>query len=434
MGKRASIEETKRLARISSNKYKKKRPGYLGIVLKILLAGIIIYGLYFLVFVFEFKAREITQYEIEAMTVTENRVTMDILTNAYNNKLVPLDFILKLEQGEIKYTSDKEQEVVLKNGKKIKLTLGSKKIAIDGKQKRYKAPVVNYGEEILVPGDLLSDLLGETATFNEGIATYNLRGGVDKELKVFTGTEGYLKLVNKSHVLSPEYAPDDLIDVQTLGGIEAYGTNTQLRKEAAENLNKMYEASGLYFVLSSGFRDYNEQQNVFNEFVEEAKASGLDEEKAKEVTNTRVALPGTSEHQLGLATDLAIPGEVLGEDFKSTPEGAWLKINSYKYGYILRYPEDKKDLTNVIYEPWHFRYVGLPHSEYMFQNNLIFEEYNEELHQKGSLKIKSETGTEYLVWYMEEQKKPKVVKYNQDNGVDVADDNDGGIIITIPLN
>ena len=83
------------------------------------------------------------------------------------------------------------------------------------------------------------------------------------------------------------------------------------------------------------------------------------------------ALPEYSEHNLGLALDV---GSTLTQ-IKNAPEGAWLKENAWKYGFIARYPEDNTDVTGVIDEPWHFRYVGLPHSAIMQENHWAFEEY-----------------------------------------------------------
>ncbi|AMP20385.1 hypothetical protein AZF37_03660 [endosymbiont 'TC1' of Trimyema compressum] len=101
----------------------------------------------------------------------------------------------------------------------------------------------------------------------------------------------------------------------------------------------MYEDSNVNMILSSGFRDYQNQEELFNQEVADSVANGLSKEEATKETRTRVATPGMSEHQLGLAADFAIPGELLTEDFKNTIAGKWLNKNSYKYGFILRYPE-----------------------------------------------------------------------------------------------
>ena len=110
-----------------------------------------------------------------------------------------------------------------------------------------------------------------------------------------------------------------------------------------------------------------------------------------------VAAPGASAHQSGLAIDFTTSanGSSLTDSFGTTPVGQWLAANSWKYGLILRYPADKTEITGYIYEPWHFRYVGEPHAEYMYKNDLCLEEYYALLQEEGIITYTTEAGVSY---------------------------------------
>jgi len=115
----------------------------------------------------------------------------------------------------------------------------------------------------------------------------------------------------------------------------------------------------------------------------------------------RVAKPGFSEHETGYAFDLS---ETVNNNYDGTGDFAWINENCYKYGFILRYPEDKVEITKIKYEPWHFRYVGLPHAYYMTKNGLCLEEYIDLLHnyEYGSdhLEFKDDNSKSYEVYFV----------------------------------
>ena len=109
------------------------------------------------------------------------------------------------------------------------------------------------------------------------------------------------------------------------------------------------------------------------------QGQGDERSEAYEEASRSVAIPGTSEHQLGLALDILGSGySSLNEGFADTKAGQWLAENCAKYGFILRYPKGKEDITGIIYEPWHFRYVGNPHALMISDEGLTLEEYLEE--------------------------------------------------------
>lgn len=182
--------------------------------------------------------------------------------------------------------------------------------------------------------------------------------------------------------------------------------------EAVDNMFEEAKKIGYSdFFVNSGFRSYQTQKDLFD--------------KAKD--KSYVQKPGASEHQTGYALDIAYKG-LAGETFDDTPQGKWLIENAHKYGFILRYPEDKTEITNISYEPWHYRYVGLPHAYYCYQNDLCLEEYIDFLSKGGSYYATID-GTCYTVYYATE--KDGCIDVPADKSYTVSSDNTGGYIVVI---
>ena len=184
----------------------------------------------------------------------------------------------------------------------------------------------------------------------------------------------YLILINVENQLEPTYIPDDLIDV---ADTRKDGRATQqLREYAAKALEALLieaRANGFNDItVTSAYRSYEYQTTLYNQRV--AMYPNLSNEEARAEAATVVAIPGTSEHQSGLCLDMHNLG---GADvsFAKTEQAKWLAENSYKFGYILRFPEDKIEITGISFEPWHFRYVGRYHATQMYELGLCFEEY-----------------------------------------------------------
>ncbi|GEN56290.1 hypothetical protein GCM10012290_05560 [Halolactibacillus alkaliphilus] len=136
--------------------------------------------------------------------------------------------------------------------------------------------------------------------------------------------------------------------------------------------------SGVYMTVVSGYRTNEKQQSIYNNKLKEYKAQFMTDKKAKEETEHWVALPGTSEHELGLAVDINADGiQSAGQEVYS-----WLAQNAHKYGFIYRYPEDKIHITGISNEPWHYRYVGKEAATEMFENGMVLEEYVGEYQKK----------------------------------------------------
>ncbi|WP_079509431.1 M15 family metallopeptidase [Mesobacillus jeotgali] len=191
---------------------------------------------------------------------------------------------------------------------------------------------------------------------------------------VIQNPQNNLALVNKVFGLPGNYIPGDLVrpNVPFSFG-DAKLEKSLMRKEAAEALEKMFAGArndGIELAAVSGYRSYGRQETLFNA---EVKKAG--EEKALQA----VARPGSSEHQTGLTMDISSKTNNfnLNEQFGSTKEGVWLVHNAHKYGFILRYPKGKEGLTGYMYEPWHFRYVGIKAATEIYENKWTLEEYFE---------------------------------------------------------
>lgn len=195
-----------------------------------------------------------------------------------------------------------------------------------------------------------------------------------------------LLLVNGIHRIDPNYAPDDLVN--TAGDAPAKKSRVLLRAPAAAAYTAMidaYEAESRRTLYSlSAYRSYTYQKNLFFGKVTSRQRSGESYAAAYRNTLLYTALPGTSEHETGLAIDLTTNGS-LSDAFRDTVQGQWLLENCWDYGFILRYDEAKTDLTAIAYEPWHYRYVGLPHSLLIRDNGWVLEEYIAALQEAGML-------------------------------------------------
>ena len=139
-------------------------------------------------------------------------------------------------------------------------------------------------------------------------------------------------------------------------------------------LQKMFDdarAVGIYPIVRSGYRTHKEQAQLLSEKIEEHMAGGKSKKLAEELAKEWVALPGSSEHQLGIAIDInADPAHCTNDDVYD-----WLAEHAHKYGFILRYPQDKIQITGIMYEPWHYRYVGETAAKEIHHRGICLEEY-----------------------------------------------------------
>lgn len=175
-------------------------------------------------------------------------------------------------------------------------------------------------------------------------------------------------LVNKYYVLDSSYNPDDLVTIsQTYSWGDA--GSQHVREVAYSAFLDMWNAAqeeGYYLMVSSSYRSYEEQEIVYNNYK---NASG------ERYADSIAARPGSSEHQTGLTLDIFSRDNSNRTTFAGSEVANWLAENSYKFGFILRYPEDKEDITGYSYEAWHFRYVGEDIAYYIYEHDITFEEY-----------------------------------------------------------
>ena len=143
-----------------------------------------------------------------------------------------------------------------------------------------------------------------------------------------------------------------------------------------EDMLRGCRAAGNSPLIVSSYRDWSQQEELYQNKVSELMAQGFDRETAEADAKSHAAAPGYSEHQLGLAVDIVDEGyTALDEKQADTDAQQWLMENCWQYGFILRYPEGKSEITGVEYEPWHYRYVGLSAAEQIHELDITLEEY-----------------------------------------------------------
>lgn len=180
-----------------------------------------------------------------------------------------------------------------------------------------------------------------------------------------------LALVNKEHALPEDYIPEDLVIPDVPFPFTEELPKMQMREIAAEALEEMFQAAdeaGLDLYAQSGYRSFERQDVIFTMNAEK---------DGEEEANQYSARPGESEHQTGLTMDVTSPdvNYELVEEFGETDEGKWVEENAASYGFIIRYPKGKEDITQYQYEPWHLRYVGKKAAEKMMSEGMTLEEY-----------------------------------------------------------
>lgn len=179
----------------------------------------------------------------------------------------------------------------------------------------------------------------------------------------------YLTLVNPTHSLPEDFS------VET----EAIYSTLSFDTRAVDALREMLadcEAAGLQPLVCSAFRTQETQEKLFQNKVNEFKALGYDDDSATKEAGRIVAVPGTSEHQLGLAADIVdATHQALDNSQENTAVQKWLMEHCWEHGFILRYPSDKSEQTGIIYEPWHYRYVGKEYARKITDSGLCLEEY-----------------------------------------------------------
>ena len=181
--------------------------------------------------------------------------------------------------------------------------------------------------------------------------------------------KGYGILVNKYNNLSEDYVPDDLVSVDWKYRLGSQSDKKQIRKDVYDAYLEMWNAAqedGIYLLVLSGFRTYQNQVDTYN---------GYKNEKGEAYADSIAARPGFSEHQTGLSLDIYSKECTTQSQFKDSKSFEWLKNNSYKYGFIIRYPEGKDKITGYGAESWHYRYLGKDLATKVYESGLTYDEY-----------------------------------------------------------
>lgn len=237
----------------------------------------------------------------------------------------------------------------------IKLAPSNDKVSISPNQKED-----NSNEIIIKPSNSIAEKPSENRNTDTDIKT---------AAKSKSQNQWELALANNSHPLPADYKPD----------LQSVGNGYYFDKRASQYLLDMLNAAkaeGLSPLICSAYRSEQTQKSLFNNKVASFTSKGYSNESARTEAQTVVAYPGTSEHQLGLAADIVSRNyQILDDKQADTPEAKWLNENCSKFGFILRYPPNKKAITGVIFEPWHFRYVGKEAAEKIMSSGICLEEY-----------------------------------------------------------
>lgn len=196
--------------------------------------------------------------------------------------------------------------------------------------------------------------------------------------KTYTNLPWNLTLVNFENALPEDFAPEELAEVDN-----GYEADSRIADAAKQMIADAY-SQNVRIIALSAFRDYEYQTDLYENKVQRLQQEkGYSVDKAREEAKTVVAYPGTSEHQLGLALDLVDARHTkLDESQEDTAAYKWLYEHCDEYGFIVRYPNGKTNITGIIYEPWHFRYVGEEAAKVIMEEGITLEEYLDKYYTK----------------------------------------------------
>lgn len=237
------------------------------------------------------------------------------------------------------------------------------KLGYNAYEKQIKSK--NQTQELQLPQE--NGLKGE----NNGVVS-------DKNIQESTAKfkkDNFNQLINKDNPIDKSYKPEEttIVSNNILAHSEVAKYYTEMKKAAqSDNIN---------LLVISGYRSYDYQNTILQRSINSKIAAGMTSQKAKIEATKYITPPGTSEHQSGLALDIVTPSYTsLDAGFADTNAAKWLKENSWKYGFILRYPKDMESVTGILFEPWHFRYIGkelakLYNDENIKNDDLTYEEF-----------------------------------------------------------
>ena len=226
------------------------------------------------------------------------------------------------------------------------------------------AEIVNKTGENELKGNSISN---EKANMDE----INTETTNTNELNKSSTNDWNLILVNKDNPIPENYS------VNTVKIEDNFEVDEKI-KESTEKMLADARANGIYPEICSAYRSTKYQTTLYNNKINEYLRKGFNREQATEQASKWVTTPGTSEHEIGLSLDIIDNNyQILDENQENTPVQKWLMEHCYEYGFILRYPTEKRDITKINYEPWHYRYVGVKNAMIIKEKGYCLEEYIE---------------------------------------------------------
>lgn len=209
----------------------------------------------------------------------------------------------------------------------------------------------------------------KNTSYSDVISIVNVGANKDwydsDSIKATDMSKGNLILVNKFNYLSSDFVPEDLTNISLS---YAYDGHSAIKEVTDAYIDMAYQAKqeGITLLVNSSYRDYQKQADIYKEFYISHGKSYADNYAARE---------GHSEHQTGLCLDIFTTGVSTTDNFDESDAFKWLSENSYKYGFILRYPEGKEYITGFNYESWHYRYLGVEVATKVYESGLTYDEY-----------------------------------------------------------
>ena len=314
----------------------------------------------------------LTESSKSSDTVTFTADTGSTVVFADESKIAMINSISEMKMPVKAVVNSKECSVPLE-------TVASIFDGITVTLKRNKAIIEKTGTvDICMRGDIaLNPIISFVANLDKYEAYMNPTG---------EQRDAFLLLANKKTPLGDDYVPDDLVALSSeyCINMSANQVDATVAKALEAMLIELWKDTGNTKIIgTSGYRSYARQEEIFNRYIEEEMAKGLSRSEAEKEVLKYSAKPGTSEHQTGLCMDLIDMSPQFNDllNFGSTgcftdrDTYEWLLANSWKFGFILRYPEEDEDITGYSFESWHFRFVGRYHAQKIMLSGLTLEEY-----------------------------------------------------------
>lgn len=275
----------------------------------------------------------------------------------YEYKLISIGYNLEDAKLIDKEYKDKEKNYILKNEyNSLYLEILNNTYFIYDNFYEYINLINGDSRNIYSLRDIIEKVNTKT---NKVYYTDTIKSDISKNDKI---------LVNKYYYLDSDYEPGNLVTISQDYSWGNLGSQKCIEYvyEAFKEMWKSAKEEGYYLMISSSYRSYDDQEKVYNNYKEA---------KGTEYADSIAARPGYSEHQTGLSLDIFEKKNSSQKTFHETEVYNWLKENSYKYGFILRYPENKENITGYSFESWHYRYVGKDIAKYIYDNNITYDEY-----------------------------------------------------------